>query len=154
MSLALEKLLTPVTGRPERPQVEEAESKLNIAVVFTSIEATLAALKEAGTLADRLGARITLIVPQVVPYPLPLDSPPVLIDWNERRFSVIAKESSVETMVRIYLCRDRLDMLTAVLDPNSLVVVGGRKRFWPTQEELLAKTLRRQGHEVIFAETR
>jgi hypothetical protein len=45
-------------------------------------------------------------------------------------------------------------MLTAVLDPNSLVVVGGRKRFWPTQEELLAKTLRRQGHEVIFAETR
>ena len=58
------------------------------------------------------------MVPQVVPYPLPLESPPVLIDWNERRFRVIADESPVETTVRIYLCRDRLETLTAVLKPE------------------------------------
>ena len=72
MSLAIEKLLAPATGRPAQPIGEETDQKLNIAVVFTSVASTLAALKEAGNLASSLGARIKLLVPQVVPYPLPL----------------------------------------------------------------------------------
>jgi hypothetical protein len=40
-----------------------------------------------------------------------------------------------------------------VLSPRSLVIVGGRKRRWPTAEERLARQLRRNGHEVIFTET-
>lgn len=152
MSLALERILIPATGHPESMS-ETAESQLDIAVVFTSVESTLGALKRAGALADRLSARITLVVPQVVPYPLPLTSPPVLVDFNERRFRVIAGQSRVETTVRVYLCRDRLETLGAVLRQHSLVVVGGRKRrWWPTAEEALAKALRRAGHEVIFSE--
>ena len=119
---------------PPPPAIDETESRLNIAVVFTSVEATLVALRKAGALANRLSGRITLVVPQVVPYPLPLTSPPVLLDWNERRFRVIASESPVETTVLIYLCRDRLETLLAVLSPRSLVVIGGRKRWWPTAE--------------------
>jgi hypothetical protein len=152
MSLAIEKILVPATGLPIRPPVEEADPRLNIIVVFTSVEATLAALKEAGTLASSLGARITLLVPQVVPYPLPLESPPVLIDFNEKRFRVIASESPVETGVHIYLCRDRFETLASVLSPGSLVVLGGRKRWWPTREKSLASKLRRVGHEVVFKE--
>ena len=53
----------------------------------------------------------------------------------------------------IYLCRDRVETLTAVLSPHSLVVIGGRKRWWPTAEKRLARKLRRAGHEVIFTET-
>jgi hypothetical protein len=83
MTLAIEKILVPATGHPSRPIAPETEQKLNIVVVFTSIESTLAALKEAGTLAHSLGAQIKLVVPQVVPYPLPLDSPPVLVEFNE-----------------------------------------------------------------------
>ena len=112
MSLAIEKILVPATGHPARPIGEEADQKLNIAVVFTSVESTLAALKEAGNLANSLGARIKLVVPQVVPYPLPLETPPVLVEFNENRFRVIASESPVETSVQIYLCRDRLETLT------------------------------------------
>jgi hypothetical protein len=48
MSLAMEKILKPATGQPSRPPVEKADQRLNIAVVFTSVESTLAALKEAG----------------------------------------------------------------------------------------------------------
>jgi hypothetical protein len=33
-----------------------------------------------------------MIVPQIVPYPLPLTSPPVLVDFNERRLRVIASK--------------------------------------------------------------
>ena len=78
---------------------------------------------------------------------------PVLLDFSERRFSVIADKSPVETTVRLYLCRDRLETLTKVLSPHSLVVLGGRKRWWPTSEKRLAGKLRRAGHEVILAET-
>ena len=153
MSLALERVLAPSPGYPAPPVIEKTESRLNVAVVFTSVEATLAALKKAGALANRLSGRITLVVPQVVPYPLPLTSPPVLLDWNEKRFRVIAGESPVETTVQIYLCRDRLETLITVLSPHSLVVVGGPKRWWPTAEKRLARTLRRAGHEVILTET-
>jgi hypothetical protein len=126
---------------------------LNIAVVFTTVEATLAALRKAGGLANRLGARITLMVPQVIPFPLPLKSPPVLIDWNERRFRVIAQESLVDTTVHLYLCRDRTVAVLNALDPHSMVVMGGPKRWWPTPESRLARKLRHAGHEVILVET-
>ncbi len=152
MSLAIEKLLTPSTGHPAQQTVEQ-QDQLNIAVVFTSVESTLAALKEAGTLAESLGAQITLLVPQVVPYPLPLDSPPVLVDFNEKRFHVIASQSPVKTKVCIYLCRDQVETLKGVLRPGSIVVIGGRKRWWPTREERLAGQLRKSGHEVFFKET-
>jgi hypothetical protein len=154
MSLAIEKILVPAIGHPARPTADEADRKLNIAVIFTSVESTLAALKEAGNLANSLGARITLVVPQVVPYPLPLETPPVLVEFNEKRFRVMASESPVETSVQIYLCRDRFETLTSVLKPGSIVVVGGRKRWWPTKDETLARQLRRAGCEVLFKETK
>jgi len=153
MSLALQKVLAPATGYPDRVENGEYESRLNVDVVFTSVEPTLAALKKAGALASRLNGRVTLVVPQIVPYPLPLKTPPVLIDFNERRFRIIASESPVETTVRIYLCRDPLEALTAVLQPHSVVVVGGRRSWWPTAEKRLAGKLRRVGHEVIFTES-
>jgi hypothetical protein len=153
MSLAIEKFLVPATGYPTHPGVrEEADRKLNISVVFTSVESTLASLKEAGTLASSLGARITLVVPQVVPFPLPLESPPVLVEFNERRFREIANYSPVETKVHINLCRDALQTLTSVLRPGSIVVLAGRKRWWPIREKKLARQLRRAGHEVVFKE--
>jgi len=151
ISLAFEKLLA--TRHPDRPATDEAESRLNIAVVYTSVEATVAALKKAGALAESLGARVTLVVPQVVPYHLPLESPPVLLEFSERRFREIASRSPVETRVHLYLCRDPLDTLMTVLKPRSLVVLGGRKRRWPTSEKSLARKLRRAGHEVVFTET-
>src|SRR5438552_15908418 len=83
---ALERFLSPVTAP------RETTDRLNINVVFTSVNATLAALKAAGTLANHLAAHITLVVLQIVPYPLALTDPPVSLEWNERRFRVIASE--------------------------------------------------------------
>jgi hypothetical protein len=88
-----------------------------------------------------------------VQYPLPLESPPVLVEFNERRFRLIASQSPVETTVQIYLCRDGLETLTNVLTTGSIVVIGGQKRWWPTREKKLARQLRRAGHDVVFKET-
>jgi hypothetical protein len=83
MLLAFDRRLTTATGVPERPGTDQEESRLNIVVFFMSVNATITALKRAGRLAESLGAQITLVVPQVVPYPLPLTSPPVLLDFQE-----------------------------------------------------------------------
>lgn len=152
MSIAMAKILVPAIGLPGRPLVEEVGQKLNISVIFTSVDATLAALKEAGHLASNLGARITLVVPQVVPYPLPLEKPPVFVEFNEKRFRVMASASRIETGVHICLCRDRFETLTSVLTTGSLVILAERKRWWPTKEKTLARQLRRAGYEVLFEE--
>jgi len=149
LSFSNERQFTPaVVSR----RIGEAESTLDIAVVFTTVNSTLAALKKAGALASSLNGRINLVVPQVVPYPLPLTNPPVPISFNERLFRVIAGESSIETSVRLYLCRDSLDTVLAVLSPHSLVVVGARARGWLNPEKRLARKLRRAGHQVIVTE--
>jgi hypothetical protein len=144
----------PVAGSriPYRSAAAPVNSRLNIAVIFTSIESTLSALRKAGVLAGQLHARITLIVPQVVPYPIPVDCPTVPLDFTERQFRVIAGASPIETRVRVYLCRDRTEVLRSVLKPHSLVVIGGNRHWWPTREKRLARQLRRSGHAVVFAE--
>ncbi len=153
MALGLEILLAPAAGHPAVPTAEESNLKFNIAVVFTSVHATLAALKEAGNLASQLGARITLVVPEEVPYALPLETPQIPVLFTEHRFRVIASQSPVETNVHICLCRDRFSALKSALKPGSIVVLGGRKRWWPTKDQRLARDLESVGYEVIFKET-
>ena len=138
---------------PEQQSVDHEGQRLNISVIFTSETGTSAALKTAASLANRLGGRITLVVPEVVSYRLPLNQPPVSREWNEQRLRRLASQTTVETVVRFYLCRDRDETLSKVLKPHSLVVVGGKKRWWPTFESRLARRLRKFGHEVILTET-
>jgi hypothetical protein len=152
-ALVFEKRLAPVTRRPESARQEETESSLEVAIVFTSTDATMAAVRKAGVLACSLNARISLLLPQVVPYPSPLETPPVLLDFSEYCLREIGAQSPVPTAVHIYLCRDAAGTLQSVLRPHSLVVIGGRKRWWPTREQKLARNLVRSGHEVIFIET-
>jgi len=153
LSPTFEKVLGPTLKQTVPTPCEQPEQQVAVSVVFTSASATAAALRRAATVAGSLNGRIKLVAPQIVPYHLPLESPPVLLDFSEHRLREIATESPVETTVQIYLCRDSWETLKTVLAPHSLVVVGGKRRWWPTKEEKLARRLRRAGYEVIFAET-
>ena len=155
MALAFQKPLGPAPAPPPEMAPEGAEPEIEIPVVFTSLRATLRALREAAALARPMGAQVTLVVPQVVPHPLPLESPPVLLDFAEKRFFTLADQSRVPTTVRIYLCRDRDEVLKDVLRAGSMVVLGGPRgrRWWPSAEMRMTKRLRQMGHEVVFVET-
>jgi hypothetical protein len=133
-----------------RALAAEQDQTLQIAVVFTSVAATLAALKEAGTLAATLGARITLLVPKVVPYPLSLATTPALDEFHQKRFRVLTAECPVETTVQVCLCRDPFEALSMALSPASLVFLSAPTRWWSNPEKTLAAKLRRAGHEVFF----
>lgn len=153
MSLAAEDTLIPTANSLGQAKSIEIESRLNISVVFTSVNPTLAALQKAAGLATRLAARITLLAPQVVPYPRPLEGSPESV-WQARRFHVNTEDGPIEMRVQLCPCRDRVQALISVLKQHSLVVLGGRKRWWPTWETRLARALRRAGHEVIVVEGR
>jgi len=123
-------------------------------VIFTDSESTLAALEMAGSLASNLGARINLVAAQVVPLVFPLTRPPVAVDYTEQRLLDLAyrgAQGPLETSVQLYLCRDKRQALLRALKPKSLVVIGGKARWWPTKESKLAGVLRSNGHQVVVA---
>jgi hypothetical protein len=134
-------------------RVSSGESpNLDIHVIFTNVADTQATLKAAGKLARDLRARVTILAAQVVPYPLPIESPPVPIEFTERTLRLLASEQDVEATVKVYLCRDRRETIRQALQPDSVVVIGGRKRWWPTAEQSLAGILKRDGHRVVLVD--
>ena len=148
-------LLTPLRiAGGEHPRAKVAERPFEIVVVFTGPAGTLTALKAAGAMALGLNTRIRLIVPQAIPYVYALNRAPIAAGFTEQSLAGLVADAAnrpAETAIEIYLCRDRLRTVMKVLQPNSLVVIGGKKRIWPTRESRLAKKLRSVGHEVLFA---
>ena len=133
----------------------DRESKLEINIIFTDTEGALAALRLAGDLACNLAARINLLVLQVVPLSFPLTRPPVSIPFTEQRLLELAYQGvqgPLETDIHLYLCRDKQQVLSRVLMPKSLVIIGGKEGWWPTRESTLARMLRSQGHQVVLAD--
>ena len=149
----LEKPFSPMPRAPEGPATGKANISQEIAVIFTTIESTLSALKEAAVLASRLNGHLTLIVPQIRTYPTPLTSRTAPPHRPRRSFRVVAGERSVETSVRVCSCRTPENVPESALEPHSVVVIGRSSTGWLTRESRMARRLRRAGFEVVLAKT-
>ena len=133
----------------------DSESRLRVSVVCTTREGTLAALKAAAELAKHLGAAITVMATQLVPLHFTLDRPHVAIEILKQRYSDWVREAGIEdepVAVRILLCRDSRGALKQALPAHSLVVIGGKVRWWRWNERRLAQWLRKRGHFVVFVD--
>jgi hypothetical protein len=125
---------------------------LRVNVIATTEIGTIAALRTAARLAANLGAQITLIATDVVPWQLPLQRPSVPVAFLERMlYRLVCTAGIVEEEIRIqlWLCRDQRDTLRTILRPHSLVVVGEKNRWWFRRERNLEKFLTKLGHQVI-----
>ena len=131
------------------PAENAGGSALEVSVLYTRMPTTVKAIESAVELARGLNARLRLLVAQEVPYAVPLETPPVLVEFQEALFRDIAKGYGLETRVDIFLCRDADETFAKRLSPHSIVVLGTPKRWWRTREEKLARRLRRSGHEVV-----
>jgi hypothetical protein len=145
-------------GPPAEPFPWGRGPELNVHVICTSlddvnVESIRAAHRAAGKLARDLGARVTMLAAQVVPYPLPLESPPVAVEFTERALLRMVSEEDIETAIEVRLCRDSLETIREALAPESVVVMSRRRRWWPVREWMLAWRLRRDGHHVIYADS-
>ncbi len=127
---------------------------LQVDVIYTTDAGTRAALDKAWALAQDLGAQVRLVFIYPVPYTLSLGNPAVSLSFLKDKLSKLASGYSGEASVHIYLCRDTRRALAEVLSQFSPVVVGGRKRWFPTKEQRLEKRLRKLGRQVIFEELR
>jgi hypothetical protein len=78
----------------------------------------------------------------------------VAVEFLEGQLRSLAGQVPTEIAAHIYLCRDRQRALRVVLKARSLAIVGGRKRWWPTPAQRLARALSKDGHHVLFAELR
>jgi hypothetical protein len=130
-----------------------SESHVSVFVVFTSTKLTFNALEKAGELANNLGAKIAVVAVQIVPFPLQLDQPPVPFEFVIRQFETMAVQKLGKIHIFAYLCRDPFQAYKRILNHNSPVVIGIRKRWWPTREEKLARKLQRAGYKIIPVET-
>ena len=143
-----------VSGASETWDLPDKGRNLQVLVLFTDVPSTLEALRYAANLPHAERAPIHLLVPQIVPYPLPLHEPDVQTSLLAKRFRIIAAEVKVETEVEILLCRDPWEAIQHALATPKLVVIGGRRRWWPSREQRMAKRLREEGHYVVLTESK
>ena len=71
-----------------------------------------------------------------------------------QRQTRLVEESGLEAdtvSIEICLCREPKKALKEYLSSVSLVIIGGKKRWWRA-EQRLAKWLGRAGHQVLFAD--
>jgi hypothetical protein len=121
-------------------------------VVYTSTDETFAALRIAGEFAKALTVPLILVHYRAVPYPLAVDHPTGVSPIHSEQFLERLRLEDIEVLSRVYLCRDDRRAVGAVLNRPSLVVVGGRRRWWPTKAESWRRALEAAGHYVIFVE--
>jgi hypothetical protein len=148
-------LKSPLAPQTDWPVVSHQTSNpsLEIVVIYTQPRETLHALKMAAELASGL-APVRLLAAQVVPYPLDLCAPPVPVEFLANSFVKMVSEAEVNASVDIRLGRDAGDVIESGVGTHSVVVIGGRRRWWPTANMRLARRLEHLGHQVVFANLR
>ncbi len=136
------------------PLEQQNQKRLEVSVIFTDAAGGLAALEMAEGLAKQLGAYLRLIMPYEVHYSLPLEAPPVMVEYLESQLRELAERTGLEIDAQVCLCREKRSALNKLLMPDSLIIVGGKKHWWPTAAQKLANALQDDGHHVIFAKQR
>ena len=128
-----------------------AASQPTIYIIATSVEGTRAALNAGVPLALGSRARLILLVPQIVPYPLPVNGPVNATVFTEARHSDLVHQANGEAEIHICLCRTSLDVIHALPHEATVVVGGASGVLWPSREERLAHHLTHLGHHTVFA---
>ena len=122
-----------------------------VTVIFTTPDATIAALRVAAMLGRAWNAPIRLIAQQPPTYVVPQDSPAVGNPVESPAFRArLAHEIDARVEVLVCVTRRIADLARALLRRGSLVVIGGRQSWWPTRPERLRRALEAQGYIVVF----
>jgi hypothetical protein len=135
-----------------RSQPLTVATQMTVHVITTTIAGTRAALLAAVPLARGSHARLVILTPQVVPYPLSLAEPVDSSAFAVERYRRVVRELDGDAQIRVCICRQPDDVLWRLLPARATVVVGGPAGWWrASREERLARRLAHRGHHVIFA---
>ncbi|HZR22160.1 MAG TPA: outer membrane beta-barrel protein [Vicinamibacterales bacterium] len=119
-------------------------------VLATTFEATRSALETAVPLARGAGARLLVLVPQVMPYPVDLEQPVQSSTFVARRYREVVEELGGEAAIRVCVCRRPGDIVQ-ILPERAVVVVGAQPLGWlPNMTHRLARRISALGHHVVL----
>jgi hypothetical protein len=116
-------------------------------VLFTGFTETLSAVRVASQLASATGGGVTVVHFRPIGFLMPLDHPSGLSPVETDAFKAGLAAEECDASVRVCLCRDPRQAIRSVVDPQSLVVIGGR---WPTTSHRWRRMLEQAGYLVVF----
>ena len=123
---------------------------LEIVVPYTEWSLTEAVLKRAAGLTAGLSARVLLVAIHTVPYPAQFECQAAVHSHLVEQVVELAGRCTLAVEPQVVLARSRVDGFRHVLSERSTVLVGTRKHWWRTQEEVLARALVRDGYNVAL----
>ena len=123
-------------------------------VVYTTVDETLAAVRTALDFANVLNVPVTVVHVRTVSYSLPVDAPAGISPIETEDFRQRLLADGLHVNLNVTLCRDERAAVTSVFGGHALIVVAGRRRWWPTRAQRLRRALEAAGHFVVFVDTR
>jgi len=87
-----------------------------------------------------------------VPFQLPVDAPDGISPVETDAFVARLQAEGFDVRVRVYLCREERRTISLAFRRHSLVVLAGRRRWWPTLAERWRRWLESAGHFVVFVD--
>lgn len=123
---------------------------MEIAVPYTEWSLARAVMDRVPALTAGLNATVRLIAVHVVPYPLTFRCPASVHAFLVEQLLDLASRSPLSVDPQVVLARYQEEGFRRVLDRQSIVLIGARRRFWRTQEEKLARALAHEGHQVVL----
>ena len=109
--------------------------ELEIVVPYTEWAVTGALLKRAATLTAGLNVRLKLIAVHAVPFPATFACQASAHAHLVEQLVDLVSGCPLAVDAQVVLARSRNEGFRYVLNPESIVLVGARKRFWRTAEE-------------------
>jgi hypothetical protein len=122
---------------------------LDIVVPYTTPYLTRLALKKAEELASQIPSKIRVLRMQRVPFPLDVHHSPVSLDTLREQTRQVARGIPASEIL-IYLTRDPQETLLKALQPDSILVIASRKRWWRTSQERLKTLCEKKGYQVAM----
>ena len=123
---------------------------MQLVVVHSEPLLTATVLKRGAELVAGLSASILLLAVHTVPFPASFASASASHAHLLGELAGLARCCPVPVTPHVVMARYRDEGLRFLLQPESTVLVGSRRRRWHTHEEKLAQALAKSGHKVIL----
>jgi hypothetical protein len=155
MMTLTDRSVAPVSRRPDATFPIDCDPSIRsdaVYVLFTTIEATLAAARVGHDFATVMSVPLKLVQVRTVPYPLSVDAPTGVSPLETDEFRARLKAAGVDAQFHVVLCRDERCVIATAVPAHSLVILAGHRRWWPTRPERWRRALDLAGHFVVFVD--
>ena len=127
-----------------------SSGEVEFVVAYTRPDVTRAVVERAAALTRGLNARLSLVAVHPVPCSSPAACPSATHAFLVDRLLELCAGSPLPASAQVILAHTRAEGFRHALKPDSMVLIGARKRLWPTRDEHLARDLRAAGHNVTL----